>query len=111
MSYRTKSRRGAAAHLRIIDRPLDPMARLGSKVKPMPNGCWAFNGNLDTYGQFDGMGAHRWVWQALNGRVPDGHHIHHDCEHKGCVNPAHLRSLHRDDHMAHHGHTDFISRG
>lgn len=50
------SRRGGASRMVLIESSPDPMARLGAKVKPMPNGCWAFNGRLDIYGQFDEIG-------------------------------------------------------
>lgn len=80
----------------------DPMTRFGKHVEPQPNGCWAFNGDLTKYGQFDRIAAHRWVWQALHGPILDNDHIHHECQNRGCVNPDHLARLSPADHAARH---------
>lgn len=34
--------------------------------------------------------AHRWVWETLNGPVPEGMHVCHRCDVPKCVNPGHL---------------------
>lgn len=35
--------------------------------------------------------AHRWVWELLNGKIPDGLVIDHLCSNRACVAPDHLR--------------------
>ena len=34
--------------------------------------------------------AHRFMWEALNGPVPDGLFVLHRCDVQNCVNPSHL---------------------
>lgn len=89
-------------------------ARFGRRVKIEPNGCWSYDGNLTRYGTFtrkvtafgakdrEHVGAHRFAYETLVGRIPDGHHLHHECENPGCVNPAHLRPLTPAEHCIEH---------
>ena len=47
--------------------------------------------------------AHRFAYELLVGKIPDGHVVHHICEIKHCVNPKHLelkknQSEHARDH-------------
>ena len=86
-------------------------SRFGSRVKVLPSGCWSFRGDLDSYHQFmrstvdgkrQGLAAHRFAYETLVGPIPEGHHLHHVCENKGCVNPAHLEPLTPADHAAAH---------
>jgi len=78
-------------------------ARFGQKVTVLANGCWAWRNDLTQYGHFkrstagcDGpqnLQAHRFAYETIVGRIPEGHHLHHECENPGCVNPAHLVPL------------------
>lgn len=58
--------------------------------------CWLWDGSHSGqgYGQFWGNGrtewAHRVVYEALVGPIPDGLQIDHLCRNPGCVNPGHL---------------------
>lgn len=77
-----------------------------------PDGCWHWQGSLHNgYGKFgnsDRAGsylAHRVVYEHLVGPVPAGHDLHHTCENKRCVNPAHLVPLTRSEHLARHRQT------
>jgi hypothetical protein len=92
-------------------------ARFGKRVKILPNGCWAFNGNLESYGNFarkvsspgasdrEPVPAHRFAYETLVGRIPDGHHLHHECQNKGCVNPAHLEAVTQGENLRRSPHT------
>ena len=86
--------------------------RFGSAVVPMPNGCWAFTGDLRNNGQFcrwpcsgapqETIRAHRYAYETLVGPIPADHHLHHECQNPGCVNPAHLVPLTPGDHARRH---------
>ena len=60
------------------------------------SGCWLFAGGLvrGGYGQVR-LGAkkilaHRAAWELVNGPIPAGLLVCHNCDTPACVNPAHL---------------------
>ena len=71
------------------------------------NGCWAFDAYHSTkgYPQFWMEGrahwAHRVSHRIFKGEIPAGHHVHHECGNRWCVNPDHLSTMdpsaHADD--------------
>lgn len=62
-------------------------------------GCWEWqtgtgsNGYGTVWLNGKSVSAHRAVYEALVGPVPDGLVIDHTCRNKMCVNPAHLRTV------------------
>jgi len=75
--------------------------RIEPKVHREPNGCLIWTGGTDgTYGRIRLPGtnrhgrAHRLVWIALRGPIPDGMVLDHDgpngCRVRLCVDPDHL---------------------
>jgi DNA-directed RNA polymerase subunit RPC12/RpoP len=76
--------------------------RLLAGATPDDNGCWIWQRAFKSadgrrtvqYGwvtyQGRQMGAHRAVWIALNGQIPDGLCVCHTCDVPSCVNPDHL---------------------
>lgn len=64
-------------------------------------GCWVWNGPLTVHG-YPYSYQHRRFWEAVNGPRPDGHHIHHLCRNRACVNPDHLESLPERQHLKIH---------
>lgn len=84
--------------------------------------CWEWTGAKSStgYGQYrdDGVqiGAHRFVYEALVGPIPDGLQVDHLCKNKGCVNPDHLeivssslntlRGMGASDSRCKRGHSD-----
>jgi len=59
--------------------------------------CWLWSGPLTAagYGQLSYKGAvvlaHREAWKLAHGEVPAGLRVLHECAHKQCVRPSHLR--------------------
>lgn len=67
-------------------------------VQPGRDACWLWNGDSTKYGHaaFRGLPcqAHRLMYGLFVGeRALWDDHIHHRCEVRGCVNPAHLMRL------------------
>lgn len=59
-------------------------------------GCWNWTGSLSGgYGAiWDGKRshpAHRISWELVNGPIPEGIEVDHQCHNKACVRPSHLR--------------------
>lgn len=79
--------------------------RFEKRVKKLPNGCWLWIGQIKKdWGRSEGgygilgvrengkvkpLRAHRLAYQLYVGPIPEGKHLHHTCENKACVNPAH----------------------
>lgn len=97
----------------VTDRPRPevddtPETKIGRKIEVQPNGCWIFNGNPHLYGSaspsrdFGTVRVHRFVYETLVGPIPEGHHLHHECDNVGCCNPEHLTPLTPKEHKARH---------
>lgn len=75
------------------------MDRLMEKVREDENGCWIFEGyvNSDGYGQIslDGRlrSTHRVSYEHFVGPIGPGEVIDHLCFSPACVNPDHLRAI------------------
>jgi hypothetical protein len=75
----------------------DWLDKLGDWFVPEPNtGCWLWMRSVKNsgYGQYR-IGsrvflAHRLLYEALIGPIPNGLTIDHLCRTKSCVNPAHM---------------------
>ena len=74
--------------------------RFWAKVVPEPNsGCWIWcgdtNGNYGSHSMYVDKKpfrvlAHRFSYELLVGKIPEGKQIDHLCKNKFCVNPDHL---------------------
>ncbi len=67
------------------------------RIMPVLDGCWLWTGAYTgdpPYGLHKQKGnrgrAHRFVYEALVGPIPDGMTIDHLCRQTMCVNPEHL---------------------
>jgi hypothetical protein len=67
------------------------------------DGCWESNITPSVkYAKIRHNGknefAHRYIWEVINGPIPNGLCIRHSCDNTRCVNPDHLLSgTHRDN--------------
>jgi len=72
--------------------------RFFEAVDKQPGGCWNWTGARTAgYGVIRIGGkqwrAHRWLFERINGPIPDGLVLDHLCRNPACVNPAHLEPV------------------
>lgn len=66
------------------------------EVGGSPVSCWFWRGNKPDgrYGHFcyesQTVKAHRWIYELLNGPIPEGMVVRHKCDNPWCVKPSHL---------------------
>lgn len=69
------------------------MVSIGSN----PGDCWVWTGNRPSglYGHFSvnlkSVKAHRWMYEHINGPIPEGLVVRHKCDNPPCVKPSHLQ--------------------
>ena len=71
------------------------MERFWAKVEVSDSTCWEWTaGKSRGYGGFwvgeHVVRAHRFLWEQINGVVPEGLELDHLCRNRRCVNPSHL---------------------
>lgn len=94
--------------------PVAPAERVLRRVARVGD-CWLWTGAVKSTGYAQvtvgsltdgtrrgGQLAHRVVYEALVGRIPAEHDLHHTCGVRHCVNPAHLEPIRRAEHGARH---------
>ena len=69
--------------------------------------CWIWTGPLDAYGygqmRLTGRAMckmHRFSYESVNGMIPDGKQVNHNCHVRNCVNPDHLYVGTQQENMA-----------
>jgi len=87
--------RGVPAYLRVL-----------ARCHVTDDGCWIATSSLDKegYGRVSiggdrGALAHRVVYEALIGPIPEGHDLDHTCRQHACVNPTHTQPVTRAENM------------
>lgn len=77
--------------------------RLLAKFERTP-WCWPWRAYIEAQGYGivrvgdKSRKAHRVVYELLVGPIPDGKVLHHKCENRRCVNPAHLVPMEDAEH-------------
>ena len=80
--------------------------RVMRRVTKTDAGCWQWNGSTtrNGYGQLRIGGkhwmAHRFSYNELVGKIPDGKDLDHLCRNRRCVNPKHLEPVTRSVNLA-----------
>lgn len=75
------------------------MQRILAKAEQGENGCWNFTGYLQPkgYGTIQigrkNTTAHRAMYEAIYGELPDDLVVDHLCRNRACVNPMHLEPV------------------
>ncbi len=84
---------------------MDIISRFWKKVEASPVDCWNWTAwkNQKDYGRFwDGtrsVMAHRFLWEQMNGVIPEGFELDHLCRNPACVNPQHLEVVTRSENI------------
>ena len=81
--------------------------RFRSYVSVDLNKCWIWFGGLcKGYAQFalngNSVRAARWIYELVNGPIPEGYDLHHTCFVKKCVSPYHLVPVTHREHAQIH---------
>ena len=95
----------------------EQVARFNRQTKRSESGCLLWTGEVGRggYGRFlpdEGskarVAAHRWIYEVVNGEIPQDYQVDHkchtlaveagecsagECRHRLCVNPAHLEAV------------------
>lgn len=103
--------------------PRRVVERINQRIEVRPDGCWYWPGaTASGYGRIawtDESGTKRWgathrvMWAAVNGPIPEGFDVDHqchdpatceaqraiDCPHRRCCNPAHLKPMTRQENL------------
>lgn len=79
--------------------------KIGKRITPQPDGCWHYDGyhNPAGYAMYSSTLVHRLLYEIIKGdQLPSDMHVHHLCEVKRCVNPAHLVAVPQSTHTRVH---------
>lgn len=99
-----------------MGRPAKTAEEVLSRHIKQPSGCWEWQGSKNQFGYgtilrtTDGkpklIGVHRFAYTTWRGQIPDGKHVMHTCDNRGCINPDHLQVGTHADNMR-----DMVAKG
>lgn len=86
------------------------------------NDCWEWQGAKSSigYGQFAPTSRrkggkltspHRFIWEYLNGEIPNQREIDHICKNRACANPTHLRLVTHQENQQYSLLKEFCKHG
>jgi hypothetical protein len=104
-SQKTVTFHGGTAGWRTPNSEPSWATQIGERITPQDDGCWYYSGSHSKqgYAQFKGRAVHRLIYEIVKGdSLPSSMHVHHKCEVKRCVNPAHLMAVPGSTHMRGH---------
>lgn len=87
--------------MRYIPPTTPPIERFFRLTRINANSCWDWLGSQSNgYGQFILQGRpkvriapYRFIWEWINGPMPDGLEPDHTCNNRNCVNPQHVEPV------------------
>lgn len=85
----------------------DPISMYRDRISEQENGCWVWTGAHNDWGygrlKIPGTrritGAHRVIYEAMLGPIPEDMEIDHKCRVTMCVNPGHMEPVTRKENM------------
>jgi len=88
----------------MVKLKISPIERFHTKYEIDPiTGCHNWIGaKVYGYGKFwdnKSYRVHRWIYEYLNGPIPEGLIVRHKCHNPSCVNPEHLELGTQQDNM------------
>lgn len=81
------------------------MERIFSRFEIHQNGCWIWTGTLNNMGYAEikvnrrNKFAHRVLYEAEIGPIPEGLELDHLCRTPSCINPSHLEPVTHAENM------------
>lgn len=95
---------------------LDPEAHSRTAIDPS-TGCWEWQGSISQagYGNISRNRrtnvTHRYVYELLVGKIPEGLVLDHTCNNRRCCNPSHLQPVTRSENSSRsHGAQAHLNR-
>ena len=100
----------------MVKLKISPIERFHTKYEIDPiTGCHNWIGaKVYGYGKFwdnKSYRVHRWIYEYLNGPIPEGLIVRHKCHNPSCVNPEHLELGTQQDNMNDKVKAGRVSRG
>ena len=85
----------------LADVTIKVVEKFASRFKVQVNGCWLWTGAMRNkkstrgafYHDYATYSAYRFIYELVNGPIPEGLTLDHLCKNPSCVNPDHLEAV------------------